>query len=141
MRKAAAVLLFLTAFLTTLTNAQPRDVRSLRVMTFNIRYNEPRDKENAWPNRKEKAAGVIRFHKADLVGVQEALVGQLKDLEALLPDFAWCGVGRDDGRDKARFSAILTARAALSSSIRRPPGFRKRRWLPAARGGAPITPG
>lgn len=107
MRKTAAVLLFLAAFLSTLANAQSRDVRSLRVMTFNIRYNEPRDKENAWPNRKEKAAGVIRFHKADLVGVQEALIGQLKDLEASLPDFAWCGAGRDDGKEKGEFSAIL----------------------------------
>lgn len=107
MRKTAAVLLFLTVFLTTLANAQSRDTKSLRVMTFNIRYNEPRDKENAWPNRKEKAAGVIRFHKADLVGVQEALIGQLKDLEALLPDFAWCGAGRDDGKEKGEFSAIL----------------------------------
>ena len=25
-------------------------------MTFNIRYDEPRDKENAWPNRKELVA-------------------------------------------------------------------------------------
>jgi endonuclease/exonuclease/phosphatase family metal-dependent hydrolase len=90
-------------------SAQRYDARStpLRVMTFNIRYNEPRDGVNAWPNRKDKAAGVIRFHKADLVGLQEALIGQLKDLEAALPDFAWCGVGRDDGREKGEFSAIL----------------------------------
>lgn len=79
----------------------------LRVMTFNIRYNEPRDGVNAWPNRKDKAAAVIRFHKADLVGVQEALVGQLNDLAAALPDFAWCGVGRDDGKEKGEYSAIL----------------------------------
>ncbi|MEK7854598.1 MAG: endonuclease, partial [Acidobacteriota bacterium] len=57
------------------------DEKHLRVMTFNIRYNEPRDGVNAWPNRKQKVADVIRFHKADLVGVQEALIGQLEDLE------------------------------------------------------------
>src|SRR5687768_18413762 len=64
---------------------------SLRVMTFNIRYDEPRDGVNAWSNRKAKVAGVIRFHKADLIGVQEALLSQLRDLESLLPDLAWCG--------------------------------------------------
>lgn len=84
--------------------AQPQAVR---VMTFNIRYNEPKDGVNAWPNRKTKVADVIRFHKADLVGVQEAQIGQLKDLEMLLPNFAWCGVGRTDGKEDGEFSAIL----------------------------------
>ena len=80
---------------------------ALRVMTFNIRYDEPRDGVNAWPNRKQKVADVIRFHKADLIGVQEALLGQLRDLEKLLPDFAWCGVGRTDGKEAGEYSAIL----------------------------------
>jgi endonuclease/exonuclease/phosphatase family metal-dependent hydrolase len=79
----------------------------LRVMTFNIRYNEPKDGVNAWTNRKQKVADVIRFHKADLVGVQEALIGQLEDLEKLLPAFSWCGVGRTDGKNGGEFSAIL----------------------------------
>jgi endonuclease/exonuclease/phosphatase family metal-dependent hydrolase len=82
------------------------DKKALRVMTFNIRYNEPRDGVNAWTNRKTKVADVIRFHKADLVGVQEAQYNQLQDLEKLLPGFAWCGVGRDGG-NKGEFSAVL----------------------------------
>jgi len=76
-------------------------------MSFNIRYDEPRDGVNAWPNRKTKVADVIRFHKADIVGVQEALLSQLRDLEKLLPDFAWCGVGRTDGKEAGEYSAIL----------------------------------
>lgn len=85
--------------------------KSLRVMSFNIRYNEPRDGVNAWVNRKTKVADVIRFHKADLVGVQEALDDQLKDLEKLLPDFAWCGAGRTDGKTDGEYSAILYRRS------------------------------
>jgi len=80
---------------------------SIRVMTFNIRYDEPRDGINAWPNRKQKVADVIRFHKADVVGVQEALLTQLRDLEKLLPGFAWVGVGRTDGKEVGEYSAIL----------------------------------
>lgn len=76
-------------------------------MTFNIRYDEPKDGVNAWANRKGKVADVIRFHMADLVGVQEALVGQLRDLEGLLPGFGRCGVGRSDGENGGEFSAIL----------------------------------
>jgi endonuclease/exonuclease/phosphatase family metal-dependent hydrolase len=80
---------------------------AMRVMTFNIRFDNPADGLNAWVNRKQKVADVIRFHKADIVGVQEALVTQLRDLENLLPDFAWCGVGRSDGKEGGEFSAIL----------------------------------
>jgi endonuclease/exonuclease/phosphatase family metal-dependent hydrolase len=76
-------------------------------MTFNIRYDEPCDKENAWPNRKELVASMIRFHQADLVGVQEALERQMRDLERLLPDYAWVGVGRADGKAGGEFSAII----------------------------------
>ena len=97
------VFLFLSLFP---VQAQNSAEKSLRVMTFNIRYNEPRDGVNAWANRKTKVAGVIRFHRADLIGVQEALVGQLRELENL-PDFAWCGVGRTDGKAEGEFSAIF----------------------------------
>lgn len=80
---------------------------SVRVMSFNIRYDEPRDGVNAWSNRKTKVADVIRFHKADLIGVQEALLSQLRDLETLLKDFSWAGVGRTDGKEAGEYSAIL----------------------------------
>lgn len=84
---------------------------NVRVMSFNIRYDEPQDGVNAWSNRKQKVADVIRFHKADLVGVQEALLTQLRDLERILPDMAWCGVGRTDGKEEGEYSAILYRRS------------------------------
>lgn len=84
-------------------------------MTFNIRYDEPRDGVNAWPKRKEIVASMIRFHKADLVGVQEALKRQMDDLEALLPEFAWIGVGRGDGKTAGEYSAIFYRKARFKS--------------------------
>ncbi len=90
----------------------------LRVMTFNIRYDNPSDGVNAWPNRKDWVASLIRWHGADVVGVQEALLHQLTDLDARLPGFARVGVGRTDGREKGEFSAILyrTDRVVLRDS-------------------------
>lgn len=99
--------LIVTAGFSSEIYAQNSAEKSLRVMSFNIRYNEPRDGVNVWANRKTKVADIIRFHKADLVGVQEALNNQLKDLEKLLPDFAWCGGGRTDGKEDGEYSAIL----------------------------------
>ena len=79
----------------------------LRVMTFNIRYNNPNDGEHAWPNRKARVASTILFNGADLVGVQEALKEQMDDLASLLPGYAWIGVGRDDGQEAGEYSAII----------------------------------
>ena len=52
----------------------------VRVMTFNIRYNNPGDGENAWPHRKDMVADIIRQH-ADIAGLQEAQLDQIRDLE------------------------------------------------------------
>jgi endonuclease/exonuclease/phosphatase family metal-dependent hydrolase len=79
----------------------------IRVMSFNIRYATESDGEHAWSQRRDLAASVIRFHRPDLVGVQEALLEQLNDLEERLPDYDWVGVGRDDGESGGEFSAIL----------------------------------
>jgi len=103
-------LLLFIALLSFGSAAAAQSGTAIRVMSFNIRYNEPRDGVNAWPNRKQKVADVIRFHKADLVGVQEAQIGQLRDLEKLLPGFAWCGVGRTDGKEDGEFSAVIYRR-------------------------------
>jgi len=59
-------------------------------MTFNIRYNTAADSLNAWPNRKDIAAGQILFHDAHIVGVQEALHGQMMDLQQQLIRYKYC---------------------------------------------------
>lgn len=85
----------------------PAPAAPLRVMSFNIRYDNPNDGVNAWPNRKDWVASLIRFHGADVVGVQEALKRQLVDLDARLPGWSRVGVGRADGREAGEFAPIL----------------------------------
>lgn len=84
------------------------------MMSFNIRFNNPQDGVDAWPNRKEMVASMIRFHEADIVGVQEAMRSQLDDLEALLPGYGWYGRCRTDGSRNPdpdnEFAAILYRR-------------------------------
>ena len=79
----------------------------LRVMTFNLRLDLASDGPNAWPHHRDWVASLIRFHGADVVGVQEALAHMLTDLDTRLPGFARVGVGRADGRSGGEFSAIL----------------------------------
>src|SRR5215813_3485400 len=84
-----------------------RTVTPLRVMSFNLRYNNTGDGPNAWPLRKAWVAQLIRFHDADVIGVQEALYGMLADLDTLLPEYSRIGVGRTDGKMAGEYSAIL----------------------------------
>ena len=79
----------------------------IRVMSYNIRYNNPNDAEHAWPNRAERVASTILFHNTDLIGVQEALKGQMDELSDLLEVYDWIGVGRDDGMEAGEYSAIF----------------------------------
>jgi len=84
----------------------------LRVMSFNIRYDNPADGADAWPARRAKAASMVRFHRADVAGLQEALPGQIADLEAALPDYGWFGSGRSAEGD-GEHCAVLFRKARL----------------------------
>ncbi len=91
-------------------NAAEELPKSFRVMTFNIRYDNPGDGENGWVHRKDKVASVIRLHQADIAGLQEALKHQINELAERLPEFAWFGVGRQDGKDGGEFTPIFYRR-------------------------------
>ena len=80
---------------------------SFNIMTYNVRMNTPDDGVNAWPLRKDKVTGLLKFHQADLFGVQEALLVQMNDLKASLPGFDCFGVGRDDGKEAGEFMTIF----------------------------------
>ena len=83
---------------------------ALRIMSFNIRYDNPGDGDDAWPNRRDMAASMIRFHGADIAGLQEALKHQVDDLAERLPEYGWFGVGRDDGREAGEYMAVFYRR-------------------------------
>ena len=84
--------------------AAEEETAKLRVMTFNIRYDNPSDGVNRWRNRRDAVAAIIRKNNVDIVGMQEVLKSQLEDLQQRLPDHKAYGVGRDDGRNKGEFS-------------------------------------
>lgn len=91
----------------------------IKVMSFNIRYNNPADSLDAWPNRAENVAQSMLFHDADIIGTQEVLHSQLTDLKTKLSDvYDVIGVGRDDGATKGEFAALWykTSRFELSDS-------------------------
>lgn len=78
----------------------------IRVMSYNVRFDNPGDGADSWAHRRTRVAHVIRTGDPDLLGVQESLLGQIRDLEAELPGYSWIGVGREGG-DRGEFCAIL----------------------------------
>jgi endonuclease/exonuclease/phosphatase family metal-dependent hydrolase len=86
---------------------QTKNQISFNIITYNIRLNTPGDGVNAWPNRKDKVTGLLKFHQADIFNVQEALPEQMDDLTASFPDFDHVGVGRDDGKRLGEHMAIF----------------------------------
>jgi endonuclease/exonuclease/phosphatase family metal-dependent hydrolase len=83
------------------------DKPDLVVMTFNIRYGEAKDGENSWDKRKDMACDLLRRQAPDVIGLQEALRSQIDDIRSSLPQYDELGVGRDDGKTKGEYSAIL----------------------------------
>lgn len=79
---------------------------ALNIASYNIRYNNAGDGVNAWPNRKENVKALIRYHEFDIFGIQEGLIGQVKDI-AELTEFAYYGKGRDDGKEGGEHSVIF----------------------------------
>lgn len=81
--------------------------QSIKVMSYNIRLDVASDGVNQWSNRKEKLPALIKKYDPDLIGLQEAMHHQLMDILQALPEYLYIGVGRDDGKEKGEYSAIL----------------------------------
>lgn len=94
-------------FVTLILVSNLISAQNIRIITYNIRYNNPGDGINAWPNRSQQVAALLEFHQADIFGLQEALIGQIQDINKQLPHMKWVGVGRDDGKEAGEFSPLF----------------------------------
>ena len=70
---------------------------TIKVITLNVRYDNPHDSVNAWPYRASQVCNFIKAEKPDLLGMQEVLWHQYVVLDSLLTDYTSVGVGRSDG--------------------------------------------
>lgn len=78
----------------------------LKVMSFNVRYDNPADSLDNWAYRRERVAQAINFYAADIVGTQEVLHNQLEYLRSQLKGYGVVGVGREDGAEKGEYAAL-----------------------------------
>ncbi len=78
---------------------------TLTVMTYNLKFAST-NLPNAWPVRRPLVREVIQQHSPDVLGTQEGLYEQLKDIAADLPEYDWIGLGREGG-SRGEFAAVF----------------------------------
>ena len=112
--KKATVSLVIASLLAGFSPAHAEDSTNpppLCVMTYNLRFASP-NPPNAWPTRRPLVREVIQSIAPDVMGTQEGVYAQLKDLAADLPEFEWIGLGREGG-SKGEFMAVFYRKARL----------------------------
>ncbi|HSI69568.1 MAG TPA: endonuclease/exonuclease/phosphatase family protein, partial [Gillisia sp.] len=96
--------LAITALIFLISLAVPAQVN---VMSYNIKYATENDGENSWSKRKDHLTNQIKFFHPDVLGVQEALHGQMEHIKDNVADYQYVGAARDDGKTKGEYSAIF----------------------------------
>jgi endonuclease/exonuclease/phosphatase family metal-dependent hydrolase len=81
--------------------------QTLRIATFNMRYDNAGDSLNPWKDRLPVIVQMVQFHDFDIFGGQELLHHQVEGLEKNLPGYTRHGVGRDDGDKQGEYSPLF----------------------------------
>ena len=92
--------LFIYLFFSTFLNQE------IKVISYNIRYNNPNDGKDIWENRRSSVVDFIKNENPDFLGLQEVTLSQLTYLNTNLTEYSYVGVGRDDGKTKGEYSPI-----------------------------------
>lgn len=64
---------------------------AVRLLSYNVRYAGLDTGPNAWEGRRDGVASDVRFHRPDVVALQEVWMTQLDDLRDRLPALDWVG--------------------------------------------------
>lgn len=107
----ARLLALAAVLLGSLSAAEKPAPLTLRVMTFNLRFASAQP-PHAWPERRPIMQRLIAREAPDVIGTQEGLYGQLRDMAADLPAYEWIGLGREGG-SRGEFMAVFYRREKL----------------------------
>lgn len=111
------VALLVTALVTLIMKAHAATL-PIRILTHNIRYaaDPPATGEKPWSTRKQLILNELHYNTLhnpeSFICLQEVLNEQLVDIMTGLGDeWAYIGVGRDDGKTKGEYSPIIYRKA------------------------------
>ena len=76
----------------------------IKAMTYNLRY--AANDAHPWAARRPLVKAMFQEIAPDIIGTQEGLYNQIKEIADDSPDYAWIGTGRDGG-SRGEFMAIF----------------------------------
>ncbi len=79
----------------------------VKIVTFNIHYAAADSNEAQWGLRRELVIDSLADHAADVMGLQDVLDFQLKDIKRALPEYEAVAAGRDDGEQAGPACPVL----------------------------------
>jgi len=80
---------------------------SIKVMTLNLRCDNPDDSANAWSGRILIVSKFLKDENPDLLGMQEVLYHQYEQLDSVLKEYSSIGVGRGDGAKAGEMNPVF----------------------------------
>jgi endonuclease/exonuclease/phosphatase family metal-dependent hydrolase len=99
--------LFFAVFAAMFSLVSCKQSNELKVMSYNVRYDNAGDGENAWDFRKHATIAMLNDVQPDVFGVQEALPNQLSYISEQAPEYKNVGVGRDNGISQGEHMSIF----------------------------------
>lgn len=80
---------------------------ALKIMTLNIRYDNPGDSLNSWSGRSSVVCDYILDEMPDIFGMQEVLWNQYEVLDSVLAEYSSVGSGRDNGYREGEMNPVF----------------------------------
>ncbi len=88
----------------------PASGKALHVMSFNLRFAAARDSQ-PWSKRRPVTAELLRREQPTIIGTQEGLWRQLRDIDHDLPaHYEWIGEGRKGGSEDEYMAVYFDSR-------------------------------
>jgi endonuclease/exonuclease/phosphatase family metal-dependent hydrolase len=81
--------------------------KHFEIISFNIRLDHSGDGKNQWSKRTFLVNGYFDKVQPAIIGMQEVLPNQLKDLEEMLEGYSYISVGRDDGESSGEACPVF----------------------------------
>ncbi len=102
---------FIIIYFVALTGcSRNSDKDAIKVMTLNVRYDNPGDSINAWKNRASIVCNFVKNENPAIIGMQEVLLNQYELLDSVLVDYESVGVGRTDGVKEGEMNPVFFVR-------------------------------
>ena len=90
------------------------NAQDIKVISYNIRYEEAKDGTNSWVYRFAASGEMIQEHMPDIFGLQEATYNQVHFFEQNFECYKYIGGGREDGKKKGEYTALYWNKKTIS---------------------------